>query len=298
MAAEDKLNEELVEIFETTEYALPKKNAQIRRAVGRSRLMVSDILAKHTSSDGTIPRNKLTAVSNDIARIENDIYQQLRTELQLVLSNVSATTLTRLAEAVVAVIGVSALASLGLIADGLLDVAEGLIEALLWAITGTSYRAQIGSAVNSAFNRNDGDGKRLNDRLYVIGATLRKDIQTTIRQSIRNGESTAEILRKVERTYKQLDWRLDTITETEVLYTMRQTVAKFADESGLVAALKIIDFPHGDPKEHQRHKCYTYAHADEHGLGEGIYPVGTRKIRNPHPRCRSALMFVLIDELK
>lgn len=298
MTAEDKLNNELAEIFKALDHALPKKNAQAKRAVGRSKLIVSDVLAKHTSSDGTIPRNKQTAVMSELVYVEGDIYRQLRAELLLILTDVSETTTTRLAEALVAAIGVSPLVEAGVITESLMEIAEGFVEALFWALTGSSYSKHVESTVNSAFRRRDGDGKALNDRIRNIASILHREIQTTIRQSIRKGENTAEILRKVDRIYRTMDWRVDTVTETEALYTMRQAVAKFAEESEIVVALKIVDFPHGDPAEHRRHKCYEYANANEYGLGKGIYPVTARKIRNPHPRCRSALMLVLADEFK
>lgn len=292
---ENELNAKLVEIFESVERSLSRKNAQVRRAVDRTRLMIADILAKYTGSDGKIPRNRINAVLKDLSSIDGEIYRSLRTELSSVLEDVSDTSTVGVAEAVLAVVGVAALIEALNLPVTLAELTVGIAEALFSALTGSTYRKYKESAILSAFNRVGEDGLILNDRLKRLSHQLRKEIETTLRQSIRNGEGTAEILRKIDRKYTELDWRLDTIVESESLFVMRQVNAKFAEESGLVKALRIVDFPHGSPGEHARHKCAIYANSNEHGLGDGVYPIGTRKIRNPHPRCRSILLFVLVD---
>lgn len=294
---ENEINEVLEEIYETLERSLPRKNAQVFRSVDRSRLAIADILAKYTSSDGTIPRSKINAVLRDIRAMEGAAYRDLRTELDSVLSTTAQDTTVTLAEAIVAIIGVALLIETLGLPVALADLPVGVAEAIFSAMTGSTYAEHTTKATRSAFNRRDGDEKVLIDRLRKVITDLRKDVEVTLRENIRKGEGTTTILRNIDRNFSEFKWRLDTIVETEAMYVMRQAVADYADKSGLVKALKIVDFPHGDPKEHKRHKCYVYAHQDEHGLGTGVYPIGTRKIRNPHPRCRSALFFVLIDEL-
>jgi CHASE3 domain sensor protein len=299
MTKEEQLNDVLVEIFESLERAIPRMNGRIRRVVARSRLVVADILAKHADSEGRVPLNKISTVTKEIEQqLDGEIYRQIKNELESVLTDVGDATITKIVAAIVSVIGISTLVEAGAIAETVAEFGEEYAEAVLWGLTRSTYRKHTESVVNSAFNRSDGDGKRLNDRLRIIATSLRQEVVTTVRQSIRNRELTSETLRKVKRVFTNSEWRLDTITETESMYTMRQSVAKFAEESGLVKALKIIDIPHGNPLEHHRHRCYIYAHRDEHGLGQGVYPVGTRKIRNPHPRCRAILTFVLADELR
>lgn len=295
---EQEINEGLEELFEQIERSLPRRNAQVRRAVDRARLSIADILAKYTDSNGTIPRSKVNAVLRDLAAVEGEIHRNLRNEMAVVVEDVGEETVTELSELILAIIGVAALIKVVGLPKDFANLSVGAAESVFGALTGKTIREFVEAMVSSTFNRRGSDQKRLNDRLRRIARVLRKEIEVTLRESIRNGEGTTEILRKVERKFSDLDWQIDTLVETESLYTMRQSVARFAEESGIVAALKIVDFPHGDIREHMRHKCYIYANRDEHGLGKGVYPIGTRKIRNPHPRCRSMLLFVLKDEFK
>lgn len=295
---EQEINEGLEELFEQIERSLPRRNAQVRKAVDRARLSIADILAKYTDSNGTIPRSKVNAVLRDLAAVEGEIYRNLRNEMAVVVEDVGEETVTELSELILAAIGVAALIKVAGLPKDFANLSVGAAESVFGALTGKTIREFVEAMVSSTFNRRGSDQKRLNDRLRRIARVLRKEIEVTLRESIRNGEGTTEILRKVERKFSDLDWQIDTLVETESLYTMRQSVARFAEESGIVAALKIVDFPHGDIREHMRHKCYIYANSDEHGLGKGVYPIGTRKIRNPHPRCRSMLLFVLKDEFK
>lgn len=295
---EQEINEGLEELFEQIERSLPRRNAQVRKAVDRARLSIADILAKYTDSNGTIPRSKVNAVLRDLAAVEGEIYRNLRNEMAVVVEDVGEETVTELSELILAVIGVAALIKVAGLPKDFANLSVGAAESVFGALTGKTIREFVEAMVSSTFNRRGSDQKRLNDRLRRIARVLRKEIEVTLRESIRNGEGTTDILRKVERKFSDLDWQIDTLVETESLYTMRQSVARFAEESGIVAALKIVDFPHGDIREHMRHKCYIYANSDEHGLGKGVYPIGTRKIRNPHPRCRSMLLFVLKDEFK
>jgi hypothetical protein len=298
--SETQVNETIDDIYEKVTNKLPMLNGRVRRAAERGRLVIADILAKHTSTDGTIPRNQLNAVLTELMTIEPIIYRQLRTELNAIVGEVSADTTEELSNAIYAIFGIAALAGFaGVSAVAIEQLGEGAAEALFNALTGFTYKGYQDSVVRSTFNRiGESDDLTLTNRLRNAATTIRREVSNTLRESIRTGEGTSEMIRKVDRDFKSLEWRLDSLTETETLYAMRQTIAKFAEDSEMVTALRIIDYPHGDPAEHRRHRCYIYSHSDEHGLGEGVYPVGTRKIRNPHPRCRSTLHFVMVDALK
>src|SRR5690606_39107886 len=97
------------------------------------------------------------------------------------------------------------------------------------------------------FTRRDDDGLRLNDRLQDISRTITRQVSSTLRKSIRNGEVTSRMNRKVQRDFTSLAWRLKTIVETEVLYVMRNGIATFAELSGIAKGLRIQDYPHGKP---------------------------------------------------
>lgn len=295
--SEKAVNKAIAEIYETIERSLPRKNSQVARAVGRARLMVADVLAKYTNQDGVIPRNKVSAVVQELQRVEAEIYKYLRDELRLVLADTAEYTVITLAEALVAIYGAQKLLDAVALNEVATELGVELAEVIYNLLTDSSYKKHRDSVVESAFSRRGDDGLALNARLKNISLQTVDELLKTLRQTIGQGEGTSDMIRQTERVFKDIQWRLDTVTETETLFTARQALAKFAEESGVVRALKIVDYPHGNPKEHMRHKCYKYAHANEHDLGKGVYPVHTRKIRNPHPRCRSTLHFVMVDEL-
>lgn len=290
---ERQFNAKLDELLETIENVLPKRYGQLTRASERARLTVEDILAKYADADGVIPRSKQGAVIRDLQRIEGQIYRDIRSELQVVFNSTAETTAMGLSLAVNTAIDTATLLAVAGIAKALADA--GL---LFPALIGVSTDEFIRDLAKTPFARKDGDGLQLNDRLRDISRVITREVSSTLRKSIRNGEVTSSMNRKVQRDFNSLAWRLKTIVETEILYVMRQGIAKFAELSGIVKGLKIRDYPHGKPGEHQRHKCFIYAHADEHGMGLGVYPVTTRKIRHPHPRCRSTLHLVFVDKLR
>jgi hypothetical protein len=292
-----KLNKELDALLETIENTLPRKSGQLNRAVDRARLTVEDILAKYADGDGKIPRNKTSLVLRDLQRIEGEIYRSVRTEFQQVFADSAKETSMALSLALMTAIDTATLLSVAGITGTLASLGANAAYLILEALLRKTREDFAEDIAKTPFNRKDDDGKRLNDRLKDIARTIHREVSSTLRKSIRNGEVTSRMNRKVKRDFSSLAWRLKTIVETEVLYVMRNGIATFAELSGIAKGLRIKDHPHGKPGEHESHKCYEYAHQDEHGMGEGVYPVTTRKIRHPHPRCRSTLHIVLIDKL-
>jgi hypothetical protein len=288
-----QFNAQLDELLHTLENTLPKKYGQITRAGDRARLMVEDIVARYADSSGRVPRNKQGAVVRDLQRVEGQIYRDLQTELQTMFYTTSFTTADAIGLALQTAINTAALIAVAGIAKAYGKTAWLLLSALI----GKGTEEFIRDIAKTPFTRKDADGLRLNDRLRDISRTIIRQVSSTLRKSIRNGEVSSSMNRKVATDFKSLAWRLKTIVETEVLYVMRNGIATFAELSGIAKGIRIQDYPHGKLGEHERHACYHYAHADEHGMGRGVYPVGTRKIRNPHPRCRSTLHLVLHDKL-
>ncbi|PAE24074.1 hypothetical protein [Bacillus sp. 7894-2] len=291
--SERKFNAQLDELLEQIENTLPRKYGQLTKAADRARLTVEDVLAKHADLNGIVPRNKQGAVIREVQRIEGEIYRSIQTELQLVFNSTAEATLMGLSTAIATALNVTALLAVAGLAKALADM-----TLLLPSLLGKSTDAFIRDLARTPFNRKDSDGLKLNDRLRDIARLLTREVSSTLRTSIQKGEVTSQMNRKVARSFKTLDWRIKTIVETEVLYLMRNGIALFAEYSGIAKGLRIVDYPHGKPGEHERHKCHIYAHADEYGMGEGVYPVTTRKIRHPHPRCRSTLHLVLHDKLR
>src|SRR5690606_15438502 len=194
--------------------SLPRRNAQVRKAVDRARLSISDILAKYTDSNGTIPRSKVNAVLRHLAAVEGEIHRNLRNEMAVVVEDVGEETVTELSELILAVIGVAALIKVAGLPKDFANLSVGAAESVFGALTGKTIREFVEAMVSSTFNRRGSDQKRLNDRLRRIARVLRKEIEVTLRESIRNGEGTTEILRKVERKFSDLDWQIDTLVET------------------------------------------------------------------------------------
>jgi hypothetical protein len=288
-----QFNAKIDELLEAAEHTLPKYYGQLTRASERARLTVEDILARYAGPNGVIPRNKQSAVVRDLQRIEGQIYRDIRNELQIVFNSTAQAQSMGLALAVSGALDVATLLAVAGIAKALAETAAFLFGALIGKST-DEFAIDI---AKTPFNRKDDDGLRLNDRLRDISRVITRQVSSTLRKSIRNGEVTSQMNRKVQRDFKSLAWRLKTIIETETLYVHRNAVGTFAELSGIARGVKIVDYPHGKPGEHERHMCHIYAHQDEHKMGQGVYPVGTRKVRHPHPRCRSTLHLVLVDKL-
>lgn len=286
-------NEQMDEVLHSVENVLPRKRAQVNRSIDGFRLPVADVLAKY-ESDGTIPTTSVKNVVDEVRALENSLYRTIQTEMRLAYKDIAEMTTESIAGALIVAFGIPAV--LSAIGVATTDVLTN--QAIFSAAVAMDVLQFIGSVVASVFNRTDSDGKSLNDRIRSYVRDLLRDITDTLRKNIMTGEVTATMLRNIKKDIDRHSWRVNTIVNTESMFAMRQSIAKFGETSDLVEAVKIVDFPHGDPKEHRRHKCYQYANADDHGLGKGVYPVSTRKIRNPHPQCRSVLHLLFIDDIK
>lgn len=296
--SEQAVNEVLTELFEDVENVLSRRTNQIIRTIGESRLAISDFLAGYVEN-GSIPTSKIPQIMRDLDEIEAQMYRNIRDDLRSVVKDIAEQSTTSISEAVIGAIGTGALLSF----IGITSVNVLTNEAIFSALTGLGVIGFITSIVTSVFNRKGDDDKTLNDRIRSLARLLTNEIRNTLRATIGRGEDNAVIIRELNRVIDENDWRVRTIVETESLYATRQSVAKFAETSEIVKGLRIVDFPQGHEhargdREHDHHQCFIYAHVDAHGLGEGVYPVTTRKIRNPHPQCRAQLQYVLIDEFQ
>lgn len=300
MSVETRINDTIDEMMEAYENTLARKSNEAMRAFSHSRLLISDILAKHTDSLGKIPKEKATQVLRELAQIEGEAYRDLRVYVQSTAYVDAEKSVITFLEILIAAIGVVVLAEIISIPKDVVDA--GISPAiLLFYLAEMSVTDLASSLVTSMFSRKGDDGLNLYDRLRNISAALRVEVVNHARDGIRKGVPTSEIMRNIEHKVNDFKWRIKTIIQTELMYAQRNLTAKFGEfgeKFGMVAGLRITDHPHGSPTEHARHKCYVYARADEHGLGRGVYPVKTRKIRNPHPQCRSTLHFVMVDKFR
>lgn len=284
---EEQINKRLADMQAEFDRLIPSYKRRVIMAFTIARSKVNDIIAKY-AKDGVIPKTRKSAAVKELDAVEAALYRDLLSQTTSVVEDAAKAAGSNVNEVLVAAIGVGALLAL----QGQEDPSGGFTEGMLIAI-GLGLLALMRKVVSTVIGRKGDDGKNLRDRLRTLSADAMNEARKTLRKSIQNSEDTATVQRRMSELFGTMEWRLNRITETEPHVAYRTAIAQAAESSDLVAALRIIDFPHGGPGEHERHKCYQYAHADEHGMGEGVYPLNTRKIRNPHPQCRSRLLLVL-----
>ena len=300
MSVESRINKAIDEMSESYGNTLARKSNEAMRAFSQSRLTVFDILAKHTDEHGKIPKSSIAQVTNELTQIDGLMYRDLRNYLRNVAYRDSEESIISLLDVLIAAVGVVALAEILGIPK---DVVDRGIDASIIAmyLAGVSVTTSASSLVDSMFNRKGDDELKLYDRFRRVSISVRREIEREIREGVRKESQTSEITQNIQRKVSDFKWRIDSIVETEFMYVQRSAIGKLAEygeKVGLVVGLKIVDYPHGTFAEHARHRCFIYARANEHGLGRGVYPVSTRKIRNPHPRCRSTLHCVITDRFK
>lgn len=285
---EKQINKRLDEAQASFDRLVPGYTRLVKQAFDLARIRVTDILVKHTVN-GKIPVNRLNAISRELTAVEDALYKDLLSQTKAVVEDAAGTAGEGLNGVLVTAVGVTALTALQEPQQGSTAV---LTAGVLLAI-GMAIAAFVAKITSTVFNRTGDDGKDLRYRLRKLASDIVSEIRLSLRKSIRKREDYATVQNNVLQSFLDVESRIDRIIETEAHVAYRTGIAIGAEQSGLVQALKIVDFPHGSHGVHKRHKCYEYAHADEHGMGEGVYPVTTRKIRNPHPQCRSRLYIVL-----
>lgn len=287
---EKQINDAIIELQEAMERRIPAYSRQVKQAFDLARARVSDIIVKYVK-DGKVPKNRINAINRELSAVEAALYRDLLSQTTIIIEDTVKDAGEGVNKALVAAVGVTALLAL----RGEEDGSEAFSEAGILLALGVGLLALIKSVLSTVLGRSGDDGLDLRDRLRKLAADLIADVKMTLRKSNDTGEDYTAIQRSIADIFGDNEWRVDRIVDTEAPVAYRTAVARAAEFSGLVAALKIVDFPHGT--NHHLHKCYLYARADEHGLGKGVYPVTTRKIRNPHPQCRSKLIFVMKEDM-
>lgn len=283
---EKQINQRIVEMQESMERKLPAYSRQVKQAFDLARARVSDILVKYVKN-GKVPKNRIATINRELSAVEAALYRDLLSQTTIIIEDTVKDAGDGLNEALVIAIGVTALYAM----QDEEESTEALSAAGFLLAIGMGLLALIKSVLSTVLGRRGDDGLNLKDRLRKLAADIIADVKKTLRKSNNTGEDYENVQRNIAEVFGDVEWRVNRIVDTEVAVAHRTAIARAAESSELVAALKIIDFPHGN--NHESHKCYEYAHADEHGLGEGVYPVSTRKIRNPHPQCRARLVLVM-----
>lgn len=285
---EKQINKRLLEAQADFSRLIPGHTRRVKQAFDLARIRVADILAKHTR-DGKIMPSRFNAISTELTAVEDALYKDLLSQTKFVVEDAAGSAGGAINGVLINAVGVSTLAAV----QEQRIASTAVLQAGALVALGMTIAAFIASVVSTVFNRTGSDGKALRYRLRKLASDVITETRSSLRKSIRNREDYATVQNNILQSFLDVESRIDRITETEAFVAYRTAIAKGAEASGLVAALKIIDFPHGAHHVHEKHKCYQYAHKDEHGLGEGVYPVETRKIRNPHPQCRSVLQIVM-----
>lgn len=284
--SEKQVNDRLLEMQEAFEKKLPTYSRQVKQAFDLARARVADIIVKH-AKDGKVPKNRVNALNSELSAVEARLYRDLLSQTTIIIEDAATDASEGLNKALVIAVGATILLAMNEEEEG----SEALTAAGFLLAIGIGLLALIKKVLGTVLGRSGDDGLNLRDRLRKLAADIIADVRKTLRKSSNASEDIAGIQRKVAQIFGDVEWRVDRIAETEAPVAYRTAIAQAAELSDLVAALKIIDFPHG--KNHDKHKCYEYARANEHGMGRGVYPVTTRKIRNPHPQCRSRLVLVM-----
>jgi hypothetical protein len=271
------LERRLRKLYEDFFARQPQASRRVNKALEHAELRVTALIAEH-SEDGKLDKRALQRILTELEVIERQLAAELSALMQAEIRKAIEEAGIGLNEILLAA-GVTAV----LVNDE--EEADGILAAL-----GTGLLALVLYVLGATFRRKGDDDKNLHERLRYLAHDLRMELERELRKAKGN---IASALQANKRVFKDAKWRVERLVETETAYAFRRAVARASETSGAVTALRIIDFPHGKPSVHRRHKCYMYAHADEHGLGTGVYPLGTRKILNPHPQCRSAIIPVL-----
>lgn len=283
---EKQINDAIVKMQEDMERRIPAYTRQVKQAFDLARARVSDILVKYVK-DGKVPKNRIATINRELSAVEAALYRDLLSQTTIIIEDTVKDAGEGLNKALVVAIGVTALYAMREEEEG----SEALSAAGFLLALGTGLLALIKSVLSTVLGRSGDDGLDLRDRLRKLSADIIADVKKTLRKSNNTGEDYTTIQRNIAQIFGDYEWRVNRIIDTEAPVAYRTAIARAAEYSELVEAIKIIDFPHG--KHHHKHKCYEYARADDYGLGKGVYPVKTRKIRNPHPQCRSRLVLVM-----
>lgn len=285
---EKRINDKLVKLQKDMEKKIPTYTKQVTKAFDLARARVSDIIVKYVK-DGTVPKNRINALIRELSAVEASLYRDLLSLTTIVIEGVARDAGEGINGALVVAIGATTLLALREEEDG----AKAISAAGYMLALGTTLLLLIKKVLETVFGRRGDDGLNLRNRLRKLAADVIADVQKSLRKSNKTGEDYADIQRNVAQIFGDVEWRVSRIVDTEASVAYRTAVSKAAQESGLVKAVKIIDFPHGAPGEHEKHKCHILANRDAHGMGKGVYPVSNLEVRNPHPQCRSRLVLVM-----
>ena len=132
--------------------------------------------------------------------------------------------------------------------------------------------------------------KTLEQRVKISTSNTKTDVRKYIRQGVLGGDDISTIVSNVRDTFKDTDWTVRRIVESEVYNAYRYQFGITTDANGYDWIRIHESFPRHPRRKY--HKCYPLANADKYGKGKGVYKSTDSTIYYPHPQCTSWLEVV------
>lgn len=132
--------------------------------------------------------------------------------------------------------------------------------------------------------------KTLEQRVKISTSNTMTDVRKYIRQGVLGGDDISTIVSNVRDTFKDTDWTVRRIVESEVYNAYRFQFGTTTDANGYDWIRIHESFPRHPRRRY--HKCYPLANADKYGKGKGVYKSTDSIIYYPHPQCTSWLEVV------
>lgn len=176
---------------------------------------------------------------------------------------------------------------------------DGLLDAMEDAARTTAEMLSI--ELDDVDNTDIVDIKDLSDRVVIGDKTLKQRVKITssntmsevrkrVRQRIIGGDDVNTIVADIRNTFKDTDWTIRRIIESEIYNTYRYQFGTTTAANGYDWIKLHESFPRHPRRK--KHKCYELANTDKYGKGDGVYKSSDTIIYYPHPQCTSWLEVV------
>lgn len=266
---EHKVNDALEEAYDNHERSNERRINYVLKEIDRTRLELIDLLTEYAKQDNTISKARINTLLDELDEIERQIRQNGLKALDEVIED-SASSAIESAYIALGIVGVLALSS-------------------------RKERRLARGVVDYVFGRfSEKDLPGLDTRMNNLAIDYGTELSRVLRKGVITGKSVNDIVKEIKSVYESEAWKIRRIVITEANTAHRTGIARAAEESDVVKAIKIIDHP--GHRNHTKHRCYELARQNPYGWGEGIYRPQDTYIYSPHPRCRASFRYVLKDE--